>query len=162
LEPGRQNSTSHTEHQAIVEQSIQEGIRHILGESGLQMVLSFRPISHLSKDPAGFHEFLKGIFRDDGAAIIETEIARRLLEKVGSGRGREGRSFLSWLGATLSRAKSSGGVSSREKDALGQFLALESVRKSSSAETKLGARRWANGARSFELTASRFAFAFKK
>jgi hypothetical protein len=146
----------------MIEQSIQEGIRHVLGESGLEMVLSFRPLSHLSTDPAGFHEFLKGIFRDDGAAIIEIEIARRLMEKVGDARGREGRSFLSWLGAAFSRAKSSGGVASREKDALGQFLAFESVRQSRSAEAKLGARRFTNSGRSFELTASRFAFAFKK
>jgi hypothetical protein len=144
----------------MIEQSIQEGIRHVLGENGLEMLLSLRPLSRLSTDPAGFHEFLKGIFMHDGATIIETEIANRLLEKVGNGRGKEGRSFLSWLGATFSRAKSSGGVSAREKDALGQFLALESVRTSRSAEEKHGRRRWTSAGRAFELTASRFAFAF--
>jgi len=111
----------------MIEQSIQEGIRHVLGESGLEMLLSLRPLSHLSTDPAGFHEFLKGIFMHDGATIIETEIASRLLEKVGNGRGMEGRSFLSWLGATFSRAKSSGGVSAREKDALGQLNPLSEL-----------------------------------
>jgi hypothetical protein len=145
----------------MIEQSIQEGIRHVLGESGLEMVLSLHPLSVLSADPAGFHEFLKGIFKDDGAAIIEIEIASRLLEKVGNGRAREGSSILSRLEAAFSR-KSSGGVPAREKDALRQFLALESVRESRRAEAKLGAHRWTNKGRSFQLVGSLFAFANKK
>jgi hypothetical protein len=152
---------SSPEHQAILEQSIQEGIRHVLGESGLEMVLSLHPLSHLSADPVAFHGFLKGIFMDDGAAIIEIEIASRLLDKVGNSRGREGRSFLSWLGATFSRARSPGAGSARENDALRQFLALESVRKSRSSEDKLGAHCWTNRGRSLELTVSRFPFPLK-
>jgi len=146
----------------MIEQSIQEGIRHVLGESGLEMVLNLHPLSVLSADPAGFHEFLKGIFKDDGAAIIEIEIANRLLEKVGNGRAREGSSFLSRLGAAFSRAKSSGGVPAREKDALRQFLALESVRNCRRAEAKLGASRWTNKGRSFQLMGSPLAFANKR
>jgi hypothetical protein len=160
LEPGRQGVLSRPEHE-MVQESIQEGIRHILGESGLAMVLSIRPLSQLSADPSGFHEFLKGIFRDDGAAIIEIEIARRLLEKVGKGHVSEGRSFLSRLGSVFSRTRSTGGSSAREQDALRQFLALESVRKSRSAEDRVGGYSRANRGRSFELIASRFAFASK-
>jgi len=125
------------------------------------MVLSLHPLSVLSADPAGFHEFLKGIFKDDGAAIIEIEIASRLLEKVGNGRAREGSSLLSRLGAAFSR-KSSAGVPARENDALRQFLALESVRKSRRAEAKVGAHRWTNKGRSFQLMDSPLAFANKK
>jgi hypothetical protein len=125
------------------------------------MVLSLHPLSVLSADPAGFHEFLKGIFKDDGAAIIEIEIASRLLEKVGNGRASEGSSLLSRLGAAFSR-KSSAGVRARENDALRQFLALESVRKSRRAEAKVGAHRWTNKGRSFQLTGSPLVFANKK
>jgi len=153
LGPGTQDATPRIEHDAILEQSIEEGIRHILGESGLEMVLSLHPLAELSADPAGFHAFLKGIFMDDGAAIIEGEIGNRLLGKVGNRRVRDGRSFLSWLEATFSRAKSQGSASAREKDALRQFLALESLREGR--REKDGMHRWANRARSFDLTASR-------
>jgi hypothetical protein len=145
----------------MVEQSIQEGIRHVLGESGLAMVLSLHPLSRVSSDPLRFHELLIGIFREDGAAIIEMEIATRLLEKFGSDGGEQGRSFLSRLAATFSRAKSSGGASTREGDAFRQFLALESVRKSRSAEDGPGARRWTNRSRSFELVSPGSVLAFK-
>ena len=50
------------EHDAILEQSIEEVLRHILGECGLEMVLNLHPLAELSADPAGFHVFLKGIF----------------------------------------------------------------------------------------------------
>ena len=151
--PGTQGATPRIENDAILEQSIEEGIRHILGESGLEMVLSLHPLAELSADPAGFHAFLKGIFMDDGAAIIEREIGSRLLGKVGNPRTRDGRSFLSRLEATFSRAKSQGSASAREKDALRQFLALESLREGRG--EKHGIRRWANRARAFDLSASR-------
>jgi len=126
------------------------------------MVLSLHPLNELSADPAGFHEFLKGIFKEDGAAIIEIEIASRLLEKVGHGRAVEGRSFLSRLGTAFSRAKSSGGVAAREKDALRQFMAFQSVRKGRSGGEVLGFHRRTNNSGSFQLKGSLFAFANKK
>jgi len=152
----RRDVASPLEHEAILEQSIEEGIRHILGESGLEMVLSLHPLTELSTDAVGFHEFLRGIFMDDGAAIIEREIASLLLGKLGDARRSEGGAFLSWLGSAFSRAKSPRGTSARERDALRQFLALESLR--GDREEKLGVHRWANRARSFDLSASRFAF----
>src|ERR1700688_3678668 len=84
LEPEPRDGVKRPEFEAIVEQSIDEGLRNVLGESGVKMFLSNHPLDRLSADPVTLHDALKEIFMENGAAVIEREIARRLLDKVGS------------------------------------------------------------------------------
>lgn len=152
MNPGPGELPKQPEFEAILEQSIEEGLRHILGQSGLEMVLNLYPLKRISADPVVLHEALKDIFMGSGAAIIEREVARRLLENVGNAKA-EGRRRHSWLAAASNR-RSSGGVSKREKQVLRQFLALESLAR--------GGSRLKLGATPVELTAENFAYAFKK
>ena len=69
----------------ILRKCIEEGLRQGLGESGLAMVSSLRPIDSSAEDPRRLHELLVGIFKEEGASIIEAKIANILLDKLGSG-----------------------------------------------------------------------------
>ncbi|HVC26815.1 MAG TPA: hypothetical protein VND40_01515 [Nitrososphaerales archaeon] len=154
MEPGRGERPKRPEFEAILEQSIENGLRNILGESGFQMVISQYPLNRISTDPAMFHKIMKDIFMESGAAIIEREVARRLLEGVGDERRARGRSHHSWL-AAASNGKASGRVSKKEKEVLRQFLALESLSEGHPAKAKAEAPP-------MDLTATTFAYAFKK
>jgi len=154
LEPDRQERPRQPEFDAILEKSIEEGLRNILGQSGFQLVLSLYPLRRISADPAMFHEILSGVFQETGAALIEREVAGRLLQNVGNGMDVGGASRLSWLTAA-SRRKESDRVSKREKEVLRQFLAPESL-------TEGRARKARPEVTQIDLTAARFAFAFKK
>jgi hypothetical protein len=161
LEPGRRDGEGRPEFQGILDRSIEEGLRSVLGESGVQMVLSLHPLSSISADPARFHEAMRDIFLDNGAAIIEREIARRLLLSAGRERAK-GRAHRSWLSATSFGSRSSARVSDREKRVLRKFVALASLPQGHRPET-LTNQAWKLGrASSIELTSSRFAAAFKK
>jgi hypothetical protein len=143
------------EFDAILQRSVEEGLRHVLGESGLQLVLSLYPLERISSDPAALHEALKDIFMASGAAIIEREVSRRLLESVGNEANAGARHRRSWLASVASHEKSSGQVSRREKEVLRQFLALESPARGGHAEGEVGEI-------TIEMTAANFAYAFKR
>src|SRR5271156_5036267 len=96
LEPRRKRPRQ-PETEAVLEKSIQEGLLHILGESGTQMVLTKCPLDQISADPEVFHGVLESIFMEQGALVIEREVAHRLLEALGSKTKVEGRSLRSWL-----------------------------------------------------------------
>jgi hypothetical protein len=137
-------------------------LREVLGQSGLQMVLSHYPLNRLSTDPEAFHEVLKGIFMENGAAIIEREIGRRLLDRMGTHMAGEGRIHRWWLATAALSTKGSGGASAREKNVLRQFVALSTRPKGHPSAAKLGEAGGASGASSIDLTSMRFASAFKK
>jgi len=155
LGPERDEPQGQPEFDAVLQRSVEDGLRHVLGESGLQLVLSLYPIERIATDPVALHEALKDIFMASGAAIIEREVARRLLEIVGNQANSEGRHRRSWLAAATSHEKSSGRVSKREKELLRQFLSLESLARGGHVKGKLEETP-------IEMTAANFAFAFKK
>lgn len=126
------------------------------------MVLSQHPLTELSADPLRFHEALKGIFLENGAAVIEREIARRLLDKVGSSQDGARRSRHSWLRAARSSAKGKGAATAKERKVLRQFLALALLPKGHPMGAGPDATRGAIRASSIELTSLKFASAFKK
>ncbi len=125
------------------------------------MVLSIHPLDELSKDPVAFHEALTWIFMDSGAAIIEREIARKLLDRMGENPIGKNSHLWSFT-IPESHSKSSQRVSEAEKKVLRQFLALASLQKVYPAESEIDANGDTIGASSIELTALRFASAFKK
>lgn len=155
MEPRKGERPKQPEFEAFLEQSIEGGLRHVLGQSGLQMVLSQYPLDRISKDPAVFHKVLKDIFMETGAAIIEREVARRLLENVGNELEATGRSGHRWLATASSNGKGAVRVSKKEKEVLRQFLAPESLPEGR--PTRGGLEETP-----IELTATRFAHAFKK
>jgi hypothetical protein len=162
LERGTQNGAKRPESDAILKLSIEEGLRNLLGESGLRMVLSLYPLDGPSIDPVGFHDVLKGIFMEEGAAILEQEIARRLLEKVGRKGGGGTRSRLSWMMPASSDANGSRTVSEKDKEVLRQFVASASFPKSYRMEAELDGIRSGKRSSTIEQTSLRFASAFKK
>jgi hypothetical protein len=155
LEPERNASPEQPEFDEILERSVEEGLRNILGESGMQLVVTLYPLNRISSDPVALHEALKDIFMASGAEIIEREVARKLLETIGSGRDEESRHRRSWLAAAASNWKSSGNASKREKEVLRQFLALESLSRGGHAKARLEETP-------IEMTVANFARAFKK
>ena len=154
LRPGRRGKTGRPNFQAILEQSIREGLLHVLGPSGLQMVASLCPLERIPADPARFHEVLKSIFKEGGALIIEREIASRLLEGLGEGPDASSRPSHSWLASASSRAKAPRGASKKEREVLRQFLVLESLPRTHPLQRREETQ--------ISVTAARFAFAFKK
>ena len=142
----------------MLEESIVEGLRYVLGESGLQVVLRQRPLQVLASDPTEFHEALTSIFKEAGAAIIEKEIARRLLDKAGT---KEDQLHRSWLSTVIIRAGAARRVSQAEKKALRQYVALADLPRAHGAEVS-ASRHGMGMAKSIELTSLAFADAFKK
>lgn len=139
----------------MLEKSIEDGLRQILGQSGLEMVRNLYPLRRISADPIALHEALKDIFMASGAAIIEKEIARRFLEAAGNEMKVEERSRFLWLAAGASKGRSPGRVSKMEKEVLQQFLALESLAR--------GGHTYATPEPTpIEMTVTNFAYAFKK
>ncbi len=157
--PRPESGQKRPELEELLEQSIEDGLREVLGPSGLQMVLSHYPMARLSTEPEAFHEVLEGIFMENGAAIIEREIGRRLLDRMGADKAGEGRLHRWWLATAALSKKGPGQASAREKKVLRQFVALSTLPKSHSAGAKLGD---ASGTTSIDLTSARFASAFKK
>jgi hypothetical protein len=71
----------------ILESSIEEGLSQVVGESGLRMFsILLEPVDLASADPRKFHELLVSLFREGSAPIIERQIARKLLGKLGRAR----------------------------------------------------------------------------
>jgi len=102
-----------------------------------------------------FHSVLKDIFMESGAAIIEREVARRLLENVRKENHVEGRRPRSWFQLASSNRKASRPVSKKEKEVLRHFLAPAPPRRGHLAKERLEAT-------AIDLTAASFAYAFKK
>lgn len=148
--------------QAILGQSIEDGLREVLGQSGLQMVLSHAPIDRLAADPAVLHDVLKSIFGEGGSAIIEREISRKLLDKVGIEWAGLGRLHRWWFSATALGANRPGRASAREKEVLRHFVALSAFPKDHSNGGLADGTTLRSRGPSLELTSLRFADAFKR
>lgn len=152
MKPDSEGEGRRPSFEAAIEKSIEEGLQAILGQSGLQMVLSLHPLDSLASDPARFHEVLKGIFMSSGAAIIEREIARRLVSCLGEGFPRQ-----RWL--TNSNVLRRG--SNREKELVRRFVALGAEPEGYRVDLELNAAGRTRSS-AIELTSLRFASAFKK
>jgi hypothetical protein len=155
MKPERGAHPEQPQFDAILGRSVEDGLRQVLGESGLQLVLSLYPLDRISGDPAVLHEALKDIFMASGAVIIEREIAKRLVERMGNQAEGEGPQSRSWLAGLAVHLRSPGGASKREKEVLRQFLALESLERGAHANGRLEETP-------IEMTAANFAYAFKK
>jgi hypothetical protein len=163
LTPGQEGGHKSPEFEEVLKRSIEDGLREILGQSGLQMLLSHFPLNRLPTDPVVFHETLKGIFMENGASVIEREIARRLLDRMGGERPGEGRLHRWWLAtAAALSAERPGEASASEKKVLRQFMTLSSLPKGHLTSPGLRGTGGAITASSLELTSMRFASAFKK
>lgn len=143
------------EFEEMLEQSVEEGVGAILGQSGLQMLLRLCPLDRLASDPMAFHEVLKGIFMQSGAVVIEREVARRLLDRVAKARPVSGRVHRWWLTGAISSAGGAGRTSAGERRVLEQYAALAALPAGHSSQV-------AGGTASIEITSTRFASAFKK
>jgi hypothetical protein len=141
--------------QASIEQSIEGGLRHVCGQSGLELVISLYPLKQISTDPVLFHKVLRDVFKMGGAEIIEREVARRLSQAVGTAMTVDGDSRRSWLAMAPSRRNESGRVSEKGNDVLQQFLEPESLPRGRAARGKPGETP-------IDLTVAQFAHAFKK
>jgi hypothetical protein len=155
LDSERRGRPKQPDFDAILEQSIEGGLRQVCGQSGLELVLSLHPLKQISTDPVLFHKVLRDVFKMGGAEVIEREVARRLLQSVGNEITVEGESRLSRLATAPSGRKESARVTKKESDLLQQFLELESLPKSH-------ARKEKPGATPIDLTVAQFAYAFKK
>jgi hypothetical protein len=161
LRPGEASNPTNPDFQATLEASVLEGLRYVLGESGLQMVLRMHPLPSLSSNPAEFHEAMVDIFKEGGAQIIEREIARRLLQKTAMQEGRE-QPHHHWFTITALGGSSRGKVSSSERRVLKRFVALASLPNDHRVESASSSPFIVPASNSIELTSLRFAAAFKK
>ncbi len=159
MQPGTTTGAKAADFQQVLNRSIEQGLRNILGESGTQMVLSVHPLDSISTDFERFHKAMRAIFKDTGAIIIEREIARILLENVGNERNRQGWWLRMWPLTSSSTGTTVGRASEKEKRLLRRFLALESIPGGHSADPE---RLGEYGEGPIELTAINFAYAFKK
>jgi len=158
LRPGETDDSKSPDFQITLEESVIGGLRGVLGESGLQMVLRLYPLPSLSSDPVRFHRAMVEIFKEEGANIIESEIARRLLEK--SAKIASGRVQHQWF--TLKAfGRRKGQVSADEKKVLKRFVALASLPRDHEPVSPISPGLRSNSS-SIELTSLRFAAAFKK
>jgi hypothetical protein len=155
LEPERRERTKQLDFDGILEQSIEDGLLHVCGQSGLQLVLSLYPLKQISTDHAMFHNILREVFQETGAIIIEREVARRLLESVGNEMAAEGSSRRPWLATAGSKGRERGPSSKKEREVLRQFLELEPFSKGHARNAKPGETP-------IDLTVAQFAQAFKK
>ena len=69
----------------ILEGSIADGLRQVLGQSGVEMISSLKPIDVFAADPRKLHALLVSIFGEEGTVVIEKEIAKRLLGRIDEG-----------------------------------------------------------------------------
>ncbi|MDA4115553.1 MAG: hypothetical protein OK442_03225 [Thaumarchaeota archaeon] len=155
LGPERRETPGQPEFGTAFERSIEEGLRHVLGESGLQLVLSLYPLGQISTDPVMLHKILRDVFNENGAAVIEREVATRLLANIGNETAPKAGHGGPWRAAPSPKGKASPQVSKREKDVLLKFLALKSLPRGGSGNSRLELSP-------IDLTAARFAHAFKK
>ena len=162
MKPGDRDGVERPEFEAVLEQSIEEGLHYVLGESGVKMVLTTHSLAELSENHLRLHEALSDIFMENGATLIEREIAKRLLDKVGSARDGARRSNSSWLTAARSSASAEGRATARERKVLREFMALALLPRDHQASAEPDATHGRIQARSIELTSVRFASAFKK
>jgi len=155
LGPERRDAPGQPDFGAVLERSIEEGLRDVLGESGFQLVLSLYPLKQISTDPVMLHKILRDVFNENGAMVIEQEVATRLLANVGSKTPSGAGNGVLRRAAPGSKGRASPQVSKREKDVLLRFLALESLPRGGTGNSRPELSP-------IDLTAARFAHAFKK
>jgi hypothetical protein len=154
LGPERRETPGQPELGAVLERSIEEGLRHVLGESGLQLVLSLYPLKRISTDPVMFHKILRDIFNENGAVLIEREVAKTLLANIGNEASSEAGPRNLRRAAPSPMSKTPAQVSQMEETLL-KFFALEPLERGGPGNPKPELRQ-------IDLTAARFAHAFKK
>jgi hypothetical protein len=144
---------------AVLERSIQDGLRYVIGESGLEMILKDHPLETLSSDVAGFHAVLVEIFKENGAALIEREIAGRLLDGAGRQRGPSG---LPGHSSGLSSAGRPPRMSRDDARALRQLVQLAIAPRGRHGGSSQSILVGEGTSSSIETTSLAFADAFKK
>jgi hypothetical protein len=65
----------------LLSESIQEGLKNAIGESGMQAVFFHLGLSEHIGDPGAFHQAMYPMFRD-GTIVLEKIIARELFGKL--------------------------------------------------------------------------------
>jgi hypothetical protein len=80
--PRRTLPYSREEARQILELSINEGLREVLGKSGVEMISSLGSTDVFSADPRKLHTLLVSVFADQGALIIERAIMGMLMNKL--------------------------------------------------------------------------------
>jgi len=121
--------------------------------------LSQHPIETLSSDAAAFHAFLVSIFMENGAAILEREIARRMLDKA---RKEYRLPRLSWRASITVGGDRSRRVTLEEMRSLRQFVALASLPRDHRSRPTPDLAGSEGMTTSIEYTSLAFADAFKK
>jgi hypothetical protein len=86
--PARTVSPQQKAARRILEESIADGLREIVGEDGYELVTRLHPLDLSAADPRKLHELLVSVFKEKGAVMIEREIARRLLDRLASEEGK--------------------------------------------------------------------------
>ncbi|MDG7005419.1 MAG: hypothetical protein JRM86_00605 [Nitrososphaerota archaeon] len=88
-----ERGTNPTEQRAArktLEDAISESLREMLGGDGLELVSKILPMDLAAADPRRLHEVLVSVFKEKGALMVEREIAKRLLARMGdAGKGVE-------------------------------------------------------------------------
>jgi hypothetical protein len=80
--PTRTLPYNRKEARQILELSINEGLREVLGKSGVEMISSLGSADVFSADPRKLHDLLVSVFADQGALIIERAIMGALMNKL--------------------------------------------------------------------------------
>ncbi len=161
LEPGVRKKSGAPDFQVVLEQSVTEGLRQVVGESGLQMLLSLHPLPSLAADPLRFHQAMTEIFQERGAHIIECEIARILLRNTADQVGKD-RPHHRWSGLVALAGAPNHSVTSNEKKILKRFVELATLPSDGAHRSELVSHHNRQLEASIELTSQRFAAAFKK
>src|SRR5579863_787724 len=69
----------------ILEECIADGLREVTGEAGYGLVSKLHPLDAAAADPRKLHEVLVSVFKEQGAVVIEREIAKQLLDRLAGG-----------------------------------------------------------------------------
>lgn len=81
-EGGRKPSHKEVQPADLMRKCIEEGMRNVLGDSGMQAVLFHLQLVQYAKDPKEFHDNLYALLKD-GAITLEKIIVKELLRRVG-------------------------------------------------------------------------------
>ena len=68
--------------ESLVIESVQSGLKFTLGDAGMEVILKGIELSEIAEDPMKFHTLLARVFQEQGASVIEREIARELFELI--------------------------------------------------------------------------------
>jgi hypothetical protein len=66
----------------LVIESVRSGLTFTLGDAGMMVLLKRFELNEIAQDPKRFHILLVRVFKEQGASVIEREIARELFELI--------------------------------------------------------------------------------